>query len=48
MRKDDLIQEFRMLLIEALDTFDDTRGAAFKTYFILIVRTWVHPSNCKK
>lgn len=40
--KDDLIQEFRMLLIEALDTFDDTRGAAFKTYFILIVRTWVH------
>lgn len=40
--KQDLQQEFSMLLVKALDNYDEARGANFDTYFTTYVRRWVH------
>lgn len=45
---EDLQQEFSMLLIKALDNYDEDRGANFDTYFTTYVRQWVHKAIKKQ
>ena len=46
--REDLQQEFSMLLVKALDNYDEERGANFDTYFTTYVRQWVHKAIKKQ
>jgi RNA polymerase sigma factor (sigma-70 family) len=40
--KEDLIQEFSMVLLKAKKNYDESKKTSFETFFTTYVKTWVH------